>query len=415
MDTFDTVVIGAGPSGLSFCASDKIRGRVLLIEAGKPLAERDGKQSSDIGVGVAGAGAYIDGKLSFFPAGTALWGGSYPLLEASYAELRVLLAHYCKDIPRMPSEEEVRAYLFSSDTAWKLKRYPSLYMGNVERFAFLDALILKAMAHAELRCRTRATRITPTEGGFIVQLKDDCRTERIRASRVILAGGRFMPLQRLLRELPTPHAERFRRHEFGIRLELPHTNRAVQSMGNCGVLDPKFVLQSSETIHFRTFCFCKRGLVCKSVIDGKETYSGRADVAPTAWTNFGLMARTTDPSAFGEQEVAQFLKHAFELDFANVKNVRRTAKHKLKRLCGERIGALIWRALAQLFAEFPELCCQELRLYGPCLEGVGAYPNVNAHMQVHGVDNLFAIGDTNGTFRGLVPSLLSGLYLAHSL
>jgi len=415
MDTFDTIVIGAGPSGLSFCASNKIRGRVLLIEAGKPLAERDSAQPNDIGVGVAGAGAYIDGKLSFFPAGTALWRGSYELLNASYAELRALLAPHCKHVPRMPSEQEVRDYLFACDAAWKLKRYPSLYMDETKRFDFLDALILAATAHAELRCHTRATRIIPADRGFIVKLKDDCTTEHIRASRVILAGGRFMPLQRLLRELPTPHAERFRRHEFGIRLELPHTNRAVQSMGNCGVLDPKFVLQSSESIHFRTFCFCKRGLVCKSVIDGKETYSGRADVAPTAWTNFGLMARTTDPSAFGEHEVAQFLERAFELDFANVKHVRRTAKRKLKRLCGESIGALIWHALAQLFDAFPALCCQELRLYGPCLEGVGSYPNVNARMQVHGSDNLYAIGDTNGTFRGLVPSLLSGFYLAHSL
>jgi len=55
--TYDFVVIGAGPAGLGFCLSSAQRyKRILVVEAGKKLNERDSKVPSQVGCGVTGAG-----------------------------------------------------------------------------------------------------------------------------------------------------------------------------------------------------------------------------------------------------------------------------------------------------------------------------------------------------------------------
>ena len=65
--------------------------------------------------------------------------------------------------------------------------------------------------------------------------------------------------------------------------------------------------------------------------------------------------------------------------------------------------------------KFPALNYSAMKLYGPCLEGVGLYPNVDVHMQVNDAPGVFAVGDTHGGLRGLIPSFLCGYYLANCL
>jgi len=415
---YDIVVVGAGPAGLAFCAATHGKS-ILLVEAGLPLEVRCSSVPSEVGTGVAGAGIFIDGKLSPFPAGTALWRGAYGLLKDGYAELRQLLQEYSAEIPEMPTEQEIFEYFFKPEATWKLKEYKSFYMDTEKRFAFLYKLIGLAKKNARLECETRVVDIGQSQAGFVIVMKEACGDlQTVKAHQVVLAGGRFMPLQSLLKHIDVPSKEIFRRHEFGIRIQVPRDNAAVLRMAQTHCLDPKFVLEPIPTVQYRTFCFCKRGMVCESNIDGLVTFSGRADVEPTEFTNFGLMARTKDPAAFSQEDIKQFLDTPFQMGIvktALLADIRWQIEGSLMRVCGPRIGAFLWSALKELFNLFPELCCPELCLFGPCLEGVGVYPNTNAMLQVEGVPELYAIGDTSGTFRGLVPSLLSGYYLAHAL
>jgi non-canonical purine NTP pyrophosphatase (RdgB/HAM1 family) len=312
----------------------------------------------------------------------------------------------------MPSEREVLDYFFAPQAdCWQLKRYDSIYLAEAARFEFLHALVAAAQRHAELRCLTRVTAVERVEAGdhYSVELTSVTRgsRERVDCRAVVLAGGRFQPLQRLTDQTC------FRRHEFGLRLELPWDNAALQRIGACGLLDPKLVLQPAHNVQFRTFCFCRRGVVCESEINGLRTYSGRADVAPTERTNLGLMARTTDATAFAQADVDRFLRAPFQITVGSLD--RAALRERLVECSGAAVGAFLWQALEQLLREYPELLCAELTLYGPCLEGVGEYPEVDAHLRVRGAPDLYAIGDASGTFRGLVPSLLSGLYLAREL
>jgi len=418
---YDIIVVGAGPAGLGFCASAAAWHKlILLVEAGKPLAERDSSRPEELASGVSGAGIYIDGKFSSFPAGTDVWRCAYDLLAAGFAEMCSLLQPFADvALPPMPSEQEILDYFFCPEAVWKLKQYKSIYLDETKRFAFLNQLIAIAERNAELLCNTRVLGITKSSqahSNFAVTLRLDCgEIETVHCSELVLAGGRFMPLQGLMKNIDAPQKHRFRRHEFGIRLQVPFANPGVQAMTASGCLDPKYVLQPRDNVQFRTFCFCKRGLVCKSEIDGLQTFSGRADVEPTEFTNFGLMARTLDPLAFEQADIDRFLEKPFEISLQGCSNLRNYAKFELLRCCGEKIGLFIWEALEQIFILFGELCCEELRLFGPCLEGVGVYPNTNQLLQVESVPHMYAIGDASGTFRGLMPSLLSGFYLAHSL
>ena len=79
-NSYDVIIIGAGPSGI-FCAYELIRQKpemkILMIEKGRPIEKRVcpkrttkvcvGCKPCSITTGFAGAGAFSDGKLSLSP------------------------------------------------------------------------------------------------------------------------------------------------------------------------------------------------------------------------------------------------------------------------------------------------------------------------------------------------------------
>ena len=50
----------------------------------------------------------------------------------------------------------------------------------------------------------------------------------------------------------------------------------------------------------------------------------------------------------------------------------------------------------------------------PAIEGVGAYPDTNNNLQIPG-EKIWVVGDLSGSFRGIIPAMLSGAYVAHYL
>lgn len=80
MNTYDVIIIGAGPSGI-FCAYELIKKnkdlKILMVEKGRPIEKRIcpkrttkvcvGCKPCSITTGFAGAGAFSDGKLSLSP------------------------------------------------------------------------------------------------------------------------------------------------------------------------------------------------------------------------------------------------------------------------------------------------------------------------------------------------------------
>ena len=125
------------------------------VAIGKQLNKRDSKLAIDVGTGVAGAGAYIDGKFSFFPAGTNVWKTPYHILQSSYHEMANFLQRFMEIdsyVPQIPSEKTILEYFFELSEKWKLKEYPSIYMEIAKRFHFLNALIDAVCLNATILC-----------------------------------------------------------------------------------------------------------------------------------------------------------------------------------------------------------------------------------------------------------------------
>ena len=54
---YDIVVVGAGPAGLGFCSSIAQQSKkILIIDSGKRLNERNAQNPEQVGNGVTGAG-----------------------------------------------------------------------------------------------------------------------------------------------------------------------------------------------------------------------------------------------------------------------------------------------------------------------------------------------------------------------
>lgn len=150
----DVVIVGAGPAGLAAAhgALDSGSSSVVVLEAGPTLRERSRGRPSDSVSGCGGAGAWSDGKFSFFPSATELWNlNQSEILRRSYGWVAGILRMYADDPSAVPDFPEAALkparYIDRSAPAdadsigsWKLKRYPSIYIGQEGREAMVQRL-----------------------------------------------------------------------------------------------------------------------------------------------------------------------------------------------------------------------------------------------------------------------------------
>ena len=57
----------------------------------------------------------------------------------------------------------------------------------------------------------------------------------------------------------------------------------------------------------------------------------------------------------------------------------------------------------------------ETKILGPAIEGMGLYPEIDHNLKVRSPKhNVYCLGDNTGIFRGIIPCMISGIYLARS-
>lgn len=410
--TFDLAVVGAGPAGLA--AAHRLTGTGLatvVVDGGKPVAERDRYAAEDLTRGHGGAGLFSDGKFSFFPSASELWelprSGD---LRAAYDWTCALLGSYGLDTPPFP--EDPTAYTVGSGE-WVLKDYPSDYLSLDARLrltenlaAGLDATMLDEteVTGAAYDARTDAFRLT---------LRDAKGQESdLTARRLILAGGRFGPLG--LREL-TAHRS-FRRLEVGFRIEQQAERAFFRDMTQ---LDPKLRFREADgSVEWRTFCACRQGEASLTETQGLWTVSGRSDCPPTGRSNVGFNTRVLDEKV-AERALAPALRamadeeNHFTVPMADLLAGAPEAVTTFDRVYGPELRTAMTRGLTRLAEAFPEVADDETRLIGPTLEGVGWYPAVDGDLRLRDAPAWVA-GDACGLFRGIVAAFISGHYAAAS-
>jgi glycine/D-amino acid oxidase-like deaminating enzyme len=363
---FDTVIVGAGPAGLS--AAAELPGNTLLLEQGPPAGERDRNDSRDGLSGVGGAGLFSDGKYSFFPSATALW--KLPGVRDAFERTASFLAKYGIDAGPFPDRE--------LSPASGPKVYPSIYVSLRDRFAMIDEL----QRNGRRGCIVAAGR---AGSEILLQLENG---EEVRTRNVLIATGRWSP--RWIRPWLGALGAEYRplRVELGIRLELP---ASAELFARLPGVDGKLRFLE-EDFEIRTFCTCRDGEVIAGEAHGLRAFSGRADGPPTGRSNVGLVVRAADlpievgaPASF---PLAEWPVRGRELFSA---------------LAFERISVAIER-----LRRFAPL--DGAQLHAPVIEGVGDYPADDGALGV--APGVFVAGDACGRFRGIVAAMISGRYAA---
>lgn len=346
-------MIGAGPAGLSAAVELAARGRCLVVDGGGAASERDRDDTGDVLAGVGGAGLFSDGKHSFYPSASELWRlPDHEALEGAFRATATLLARWGIDAGPFRTTP-----VAARDGE---KRYPSHYLGLAERMAVIGELARDA---GEVRTRAWVRGVARDGDGFNVELD-----EPVRARSIVVATGRWSPTwMRWLEAVGVRFA--FRRVEVGVRIELPAEHPLFARLPG---VDGKVVWHEGD-VEVRTFCTCRNGEVVLGRAGGIEAWSGRADVAPTGRSNVGVVARFREPPA---------------------RDVER---------------AVIARALETLVPDAPA----DMKVYEPCIEGVGDYPVDDGHLCI--APGVHVAGDACGRFRGIVAAMISGRYVARRI
>jgi uncharacterized FAD-dependent dehydrogenase len=409
---FDVAIVGAGPAGLAAAHCFTGAGfRVVMVDAGKSVNERDRHADEDITHGHGGAGLFSDGKFSFFPSASELW--TLPCvanLHAAYDWTCKLLGTVGLDTPPFPKDP--RAYTLEFGQ-WVLKHYPSDYLSLAARLALTADLVSSVDAALLTEEDVVSARYDSLTDSFSLGLRDRASREHtLTARRIILASGRFGPLKLL--ELTQKRS--FRRLEIGFRIEQPAQHAFFRDMKQ---LDPKLRFREQDGgVEWRTFCACRDGEAVLTRTQGLWTVSGRSDCPPTGRSNVGFNTRILNESvaaraltpalaAMGKED------SYFIVAMNDLVHHQEATLDTFDRAYGPELRQIMVRGLFHLIAAFPALQDKETRLIGPTLEGVGWYPEVDGNLRLLDTPAWVA-GDACGLFRGIVAALISGHYAAAS-
>lgn len=388
------LIIGGGPAGLSVGYSySKFETDFIIVDMGKDISHRDRQDEFDCVAGIGGAGLFSDGKFSFFPSGTNVWKlKNRELLEKAYGDLSKLFKDAINfDVPTFPTEQDINDSLGSS--MFELKTYPSYYISLEDRKLLLEELVKDFKDKIYLGWKVLDW--TKTGGIYVVEAETHGVKKIIECEKIVLAGGRFHPL--LLKKVPMT----FKRYEFGVRFV--GDNSQFAKIQKEDVIDPKWMYRPTKSSEFRTFCMCKDGEYVQSNFLGYKSYSGRADVPPTGFTNFGLTLRLKE---FSDVEFQKILGcEPFTLDL----NELIQNPELLEKKYGKELAELYMEGLNKFITDF-DLSIEGMKVIGPSIEGVGCYPTIDSSLKVDN-EEIYAIGDCSGIFRGIIPSMISGNYV----
>ncbi|WP_162619635.1 FAD-dependent oxidoreductase [Salinicola peritrichatus] len=411
METYDVAIVGAGPAGLAAAQKLSRQGlRVLLIDQGQEISQREKEAEAELTQGHGGAGLYSDGKFSFFPSATHLW--RLPKREAlreAYAWTCDLLNGYGLDTPPFP--ENANAYTPGIGN-WVLKDYPSDYLSLQARLEMVFGLVGSLDTEIASRTEVTAHRYEASARQHHLWLQRDSHAFEISARALILATGRFGAL-----DIGDDVGSIFRRLEVGFRIEQPSEQAFFQHLTN---LDPKLTLRNaSDALEWRTFCACRNGRTVLTRTQGLWTVSGHSDGPPSARSNVGFNTRILDETM--ARQAIESIKAAlhkpnshFAIPLKAWIEGQEHATSIMNATYGENVAKAMLQGLKRLIRNFPAIEHDDTRLIGPTLEGIGWYPQVDGELRIPNRPS-WVVGDACGLFRGIVAAFISGHYAASSI
>ncbi len=450
MDSYDVLIIGAGPGGI-FTAYELVHSnpslRVAVFEAGTTLEKRrcpiDGKKirecvhcpTCSIMNGFGGAGAFSDGKYNI----TTAFGGT--LHRYIGREKAMELMRRVDELNVRFGGENTRLYSAGDSTLSTLCLRNNLHLldasvrhlGTDINYKVLSALYadLKDRVDFHFSCPVGDIRKTPD--GFTVSTAGGDFSGRFCVVSVGRSGSRWM--QRICTSLGIPTLSN--RVDIGVRVELP---AAVFAHITDKVYESKIVYKTEKYQDLvRTFCMNPRGAVVNENTNGIVTVNGHSYEDPalqTDNTNFALLVSKhftepfRDSNGYGESiaRLSNMLGGGVIIQrFGDLIRGQRSTPSRiaesfvtptlsatpgdLSLVIPKRILDGIIEMIHALDRIAPGTANDDTLLYGVEVKFYNMEVELNSHLEtLH--PGLFAIGDGSGVTHSLSQASASGIYVA---
>jgi hypothetical protein len=441
-DSYDVVIIGAGPAGIFSALEVAKSGRadsVLIVEQGADIGER-GRDSLTRGWG--GSGAYSDGKLILSTA-VGGWLADYlphPELEKLIDYADKVYRDFGGEAERFGAKPAKTLALKKKAEAAGLELVPIVvrHLGTDVCLGVLRRMREVLAETADIVCDTKVDEIIVKDGRAAgVRLAGG---KEIAARYVIAAPGRsgakWLAAEARRLGLSTSSNQ----VDLGVRVETP---ASVMEPLTKDLYEAK-LLHTSKRFNdrIRTFCVNPYGEVTKERYhDSIETVNGHSYAGrKTANTNFALLVSTTftepfkEPILYGENiaRLANLQGEGIIVQrLGDLLNGRRSTKERIEQgsvvptlveaTPGDLSFVLPYRYISDILEMLaamdkiaPGVCSRNTLLYGVEVKFYSQRLRLSEHLETE-VGGLFAIGDGAGVTRGLIQASAAGIVAARAI
>ena len=416
LDYVEIIILGSGPAGLStiYTLQKNNFFNYLVIDSGKDLEKRKKYDSEDAFLGIGGAGLYSDGKFSFYPCGTKIWDlPNNVQLKESYSYLELLFKESIDFV--IPQYNNCKFQQNITINCFKLKEYPSFYLSFDERKRFINYLSHFGIEKKKILTEQTVIGIKKLKNNHYevtIENNNSKLKKSFECEFLVLGGGKYFPyyLDKIYK-----HPQVFKRYEYGGRIYA--SNSVLSSLFSKNyeennLIDPKWICPSKlSEVEYRTFCMCVDGEVILCKYNEIKAFSGRSDCEPTSFTNFGFNVIVRDKDMIDFEKILIHNNEEYEI---SLKDALDEKSQICEKIYGEKAGILFRDGLNILVKQF-RINIDSIKIIGPTIEGVGFYPEIKDNLSMVENENMYVVGDSTGIFRGIIPSMLSGIYVALSL
>ena len=461
MNSYDVIIIGAGPAGI-FAALELKKNKpdlkVLMLEKGNAMKKRIcpkrktnvciGCKPCNITTGFAGAGAYSDGKLSLSPD----VGGELPEI-IGYQKTKELISyvddHYIQfgadpKVHGLDNPEKIRNIRTKAIKAnLNLIECPLRHLGTEVRYEIYGSIEkhLIEVLGVEIRFRTPAKSLI-VEGGQAMGVITE-KDEAFYGDNVLVAIGRdgseWFKTMCDTYEISTEVGK----VDIGVRVE---TRNEIMEEINESLYEGKLVYYTPTfDDKVRTFCSNPGGVVSTEIYDNNlavvNGHSYKAKELKTDNTNFALLVSKgftkpfNAPIAYGQHiaSLGNMLtgNKILVQRYGDFIRGRRTDGERLYRnnivptlldavpgdlglVLPYRIMKDIDEMIQALDQVSPGLASEETLLYGVEVKFYSNKVLIDDRFETN-IQNLYVLGDGAGITRGLMQASANGVYVAHCL
>ncbi len=453
---FDVAIIGCGISGI-FAGYELTKKnpelKVVMIEQGHnifgrncPIVSNKTKdcircKTCDIMRGFGGAGAFSDGKFNF----TTAFGG---WLNDYLDDKEVMdLINYVDSVnvefgatneifsTYAPEAKAIEKRALENDL--HLLQAAVKHLGTENNLEILKRLYNYLLERLEMLCNTQVLNITPTGGGYAVELQNE---KTIECKYLIVAPGRSGAewFSQQCKQLKLDMINN--QVDIGVRVELPA--KVFEHITDV-VYESKLVYRTKQYGDLvRTFCMNPYGHVVSENVDGIVTVNGHSYTDPSLRsenTNFALLVSNRFTHPFNEPY--QYGKRIASLSnmlgggvlvqrFGDLIKGARTNAHRLGQSFthptlnatpGDLSLVLTKRHLDNIIEMIyaldkiaPGTANYDTLLYGVEVKFYSSRLELTRELETK-LPNMFAIGDGAGVTRGLSQASASGVHVARTI